>query len=256
VIFCHQLVWIYGREPAWAEAHLLSVPGHDREDERAFWSGFFWAGQFPGFQLYARLKPFLLAMVTTERDRYDHIDKIAGMLLAGWGSLDTSRQDGKRCVSDAEMRQALRTGGDAFRRQLLRYLRNWSREDESGRWGAEALVLLRDVWPRELSVRTEESSEYLFDLAIDAGDDRFTALVDAVTPLMTRLSPNAFGVFAGNEERVHEPMALLKLLYAALAPSATDWPYHADRVVERLATNPMTARDPRMTELRGRLTAR
>jgi hypothetical protein len=43
VIFSHQLVWIYGRAPSWAEAHLLSVLGHDREDERAFWSGFFWA---------------------------------------------------------------------------------------------------------------------------------------------------------------------------------------------------------------------
>jgi len=30
-------------------------------------------------------------------------------------------------------------------------------------------------------------------------------------------------------------MALLKLLYVALAQSATDWPYHADTVVERLA---------------------
>jgi hypothetical protein len=85
VIFSHQLVWIHGRVPAWAEAHLLSVLGHDREDERAFWSGFFWAAHFPGFELYAHLKPFLLAMVATERDRSDHIDKIAGMLARRLG---------------------------------------------------------------------------------------------------------------------------------------------------------------------------
>jgi hypothetical protein len=256
VIFSHQLVWIYGHAPGWAEAHLLNVLGQDQEDEQAFWSGFFWAANFPGFELFARLKPFLLTMVATERDRSDHIDKIAGILLAGWGSFDTSRQDGERCVSNDEMRQALRTGGDAFRRRLLWYLRTWSKEDESGRWGTDALVLLRDVWPRERSVKTEETSEYLFDLAIDAGEDRVTALVDAVTPLMTTLSPNALGVLAGNEERVHEPMALLKLLYAALAPSANDWPYHADRVVERLAVNPVRAQDPRMAELRRRLAAR
>jgi len=197
-------------------------------------------------------------MVATERDRSDHIDKIAGILLAGWGSFDTI-QDGKRCVSDDEMRQALRTSGDAFRRRLLSYLRAWSKEDESRRWGAEALVLLREVWPRERAVRTEETSEYLFDLAIDADRHRFAAVVDAVTPLMTTLSPNALGVLEptrDHDEQVREPLALLKLLYAALSQNAADWPYGADSVVERVAANPATANDPRMAELRRRLAAR
>jgi hypothetical protein len=259
VIFSHQLIWIYSHAPGWAEAHLLSVLGHGREDERAFWSGFFWAAHFPGFELCARVKPFLLAMVAAERDRSDHIDKIAGILLAGWGSFDTTR-GGKRCVSDDEMRRALRTGGDAFRRRLLWYLRTWSREDKSGRWGADALVLLGEAWPRERAVRTEGTSEYLFDLAIDADGDRFTLVVDAVIPLMTTLSPHALGVVdparTGGEETARDPMALLKLLYAALSQEAADWPYGADNVVERLAANPATARDPRMTELRRRLAAR
>jgi hypothetical protein len=254
VIFSHQLVWIYGHAPDWAEAHLLSVLGQDREDERAFWSGFFWAARFPGFEIYARLKPFLLAMVSTERDRSGDVEQIAGMLLGGWGSFDQTR-GGKRCVSHDEMREALRTGGDAFRRQVLWYLKTWSNEDRSG-WSAQALVLLREVWPRERAVRTKQTSERLFDLAIDADRDMFSPIVDAVTPLMTTLSSNALGVLAGDEALVREPMALLKLLYAALAQSATDWPYHADTVVERLAANPATAKDPRITELRRRLAAR
>jgi hypothetical protein len=151
VIFSHQLLWIYGHAPGWAEAHLLSVLGQDREDERAFWSGFFWAAQLPGFELYARLKPLLLAMVATERDRSDHIDKIAGMLLAGWGTT----QGSERCVSNDEMRQALRMGGDAFRRRMLWHLKTWSKQDGQG-WGAQALVLLCDVWPRERAVRSKK----------------------------------------------------------------------------------------------------
>jgi SIR2-like domain len=257
VIFSHQLVWIYGHAPGWAEAHLLSVLDHDREDERAFWSGFFSAGRFPGFELYARLKPFLLAMVPIECDR-SSVERIAGMLLAGWGSFATT-DGGERCVSNEEMREALRSGGDAFRRRVLWYLKTWSREDRSG-WGAQALVLLRDVWPRERAVRTEETSEYLFDLAFDAEGERFTLVVDAVTPLMTTVRSDALGVIeltrAGDGELVHEPMALLKLLYVALAQSATEWPYHADTVVERLAANPATAKDPRIVELRRRLAAR
>jgi hypothetical protein len=259
VIFSHQLIWIYGRAPSWAEAHLLGVLGHDREDERAFWSGFFWAGRFPGFELYARLKPFLLTMVAMERDPSDHTDKTAGMLLAGWGSFDKTH-GGKRCVSDDEMRKALRKGGDAFRRQVLWYLKTWSKEDESGRWGAEALVLVRDVWPRERAVKTQATSELLFDLAIHADGARFTLLVDSLTPLMTTLSPNALGVVepmhTGSGETAREPAALLKLLYAALSQNAADWPYGADTMVERLTADPATAKDARIAELRRRLAAR
>jgi hypothetical protein len=221
--------------------------------------GFLLGSQFPGFELYARLKPFLLAMVATKRDRWDHIDKVAGILLAGWESFNTTKGRDP-CGSDDEMRQALRTGGDVFRRRLLWYLRTWSREDKTGRWDADALVLLRDVWPRDWAVRTEGTSEYLFDLAIDADPDRFPALVDAVTPLMTTLSPNALGVLEptrnGDEKRVREPLALLKLLFVALSQNAADWPYGADSVVDRLATNSLTANDPRMAELRRRLAAR
>jgi len=116
------------------------------------------------------------------------------------------------------------------------------------------------VWPRERVVRTEETSEYLFDLAIDADRHRFAAVVHAVTPLMMTLSPNALGVLEPtrdeDDERVREPLALVKLLYAALSQNAADWPYGADSVVERLAANPTTANDPRMAELRRRLAAR
>src|SRR5262249_54067306 len=96
VIFSHQLIWIYSHAPGWAEAHLLSVLGQDREDERAFWSGFFWAAHLPGLELYARLKPFLLGMASGEQDRSGDVEKIAGLVLAGWGSFDTT-QDGERC---------------------------------------------------------------------------------------------------------------------------------------------------------------
>ena len=139
------------------------------------------------------------------------------------------------------------------------HLKTWSKEG-GGASADQALVLLRDVWPRERAVRTEETSAGLFDLAIDTDGDMFTLLVDAVTPLMTTLSSSTLGLVelmrGADEELVREPMALLKLLYAALAQSATDWPYHADSVIERLAFNPATAHDPRMAELRRRLAAR
>jgi hypothetical protein len=116
------------------------------------------------------------------------------------------------------------------------------------------------VWPRERAVRTEPTSESLVDLVIDAEGDRFTPMVDAVTPLMIPVSSRALGLLQPmqgvGEEPLREPISLLKLLYAALSQNAVDWPYGADSVVERLAANPTTAQDPRLAELRRRLAAR
>jgi hypothetical protein len=60
------------------------------------------------------------------------------------------------------MREALRRGATPSGAKCSGYLKAWSREDGSG-WGAQALVLLRDV---------------------DADRDRLTLVVDAVTPLI------------------------------------------------------------------------
>jgi hypothetical protein len=81
-----------------------------------------------------------------------------------------------------------------------------------------------------------------------------------VTPLMTTVRSDALGGIeltrVDDQELVQDPRALLKLMYVALAQNATDWPYQADTVVERLAAKPETAQDPRMAELRRRLAAR
>jgi hypothetical protein len=47
-------------------------------------------------------------MVATERASSDHVDKVAGILLAGWGSFDKP-EGGERWVSDDKIRQAVRT---------------------------------------------------------------------------------------------------------------------------------------------------
>ena len=58
--------------------------------------------------------------------------------------------------------------------------------------------------------------------ATNADGDRFTLLVDTVTPLMTTVRSDALGVIeltrVGDEELVQEPRALLKLLYDAFYP--------------------------------------
>src|SRR5262249_23730007 len=147
----HQLPFLHHHAPAWTEAHVLSVLGADADDEHAFWSGFFWAARFPGFPLFRRLKPYLLALAVDPSKRTDRLEIAAGLILGGWANPDDA--SGEAPVSDDELREALRAGDDAFRHQVVWQLETWSRGD-GGEWRNNALRLLRDVWPRELVVRS------------------------------------------------------------------------------------------------------
>jgi hypothetical protein len=256
VIFVHQLPWLYHHVDQWTEERLLSILGGDAEDEGAFWAGFFWASKLPVPALFRRLKPHLLEIVSNPRKRRKDLEVLAGLILAGWRAQDDS--SGQSLVSDEEMQEALRSGGDAFRCQVLWQMRTWNNPPIEG-WGAANLRLLREVWPRDLAVRSENVSAGMFSLAVEAGD-HFEAFVDAVTPLMTKLSGNSHCMFAlaqsnGKAETI-DPLASLKLIFAALPESSQDWPYGAEVIVERLAKTVETASDPRTTELRRRLAAR
>ena len=81
----------------------------------------------------------------------------------GWANADQTI--GEAPVSDGELREALRAGDNAFRHRILWQLKAWT-PGEGGEWRGDALRLLREVWPRELVVRSPSLSEDLFELAL------------------------------------------------------------------------------------------
>jgi len=179
------------------------------------------------------------------------------LILGGWGSIDEST--GRSAVSDDELREVLRSGGEPTRGQMLWQLQAWSRDAES-EWCDKRLRLLRDVWPRERAARSPDVSEHLFELAVEADPADFPALVDVVTPLMTPVSQRALGMVSlaqkdGKAETL-DGLALLTLVFTALPADASQWPYGADSVVGVLARRAETAQDARTVELRRRLAAR
>jgi hypothetical protein len=256
VFFARQVPYLRHHAPAWTDEHVLSVLGADHEDEQAFWSGFFWAAQFPGYAIFRRLKPYLLAMAVDPTNRAGRLEIAAGLVLGGWANVD--EETGRAPVSDSDLRDALRASDYAFRHQIIWQLRGWSRGD-GGEWRSNALRLLREVWPRELVVRSPKVSEDLFSLVLETGDD-FPAFVGAVTPLMTALDKNANCMLeltlADGKADALDPKALLTLVHTALPENAADWPWRADVVVDRVARTAETARDPRAAQLRQRLARR
>ena len=116
-------------------------------------------------------------------------------------------------------------------------------------------------WPRQASIKSAILSDRMLDLALKFRGS-FPEIVQALLPLITRVSPQSFSLYRIGREvdddgRLEpDPPALLDLLWAVLPEKASEWPYGADLVVERLAENPELIVDKRLNGLRLRLAGR
>lgn len=256
VMFAHQLSWLYSIAPQWSEENLLPASQGAGEDAGAFWAGFFWAARVPNLDLFFKLKPSMLALAKHGAERRKHTEILAGILLAGWGSRRDAKGD--RAISDAEMREILLTADDDFRTQIVWHLKIWSKEEGSD-WQDDALALLREVWPRQLAIRTARMSARLCELAF-ANEERFPEFVDCILPLVTKVEGDrAHFPFGNDKERIvtQYPEQTLALLSAVLADDVRQWPYGVNELLSSIAeAAPSLARDGRLVELNRRWDAR
>src|SRR3546814_10523311 len=87
-----RLNWLFNIDPEWVEARLLDLADQTNADAEAFWGGYFWGARTPQLPLYQRLKPFFFALARNGVKRRDHANKLAGMLLAGWGGEEEAQE--------------------------------------------------------------------------------------------------------------------------------------------------------------------
>src|SRR3546814_14128160 len=101
-----RLNWLFNIDPEWVEARLLDLADQTNADAEAFWGGYFWGARTPQLPLYQCLKPFFFALARNGVKRRDHANKLAGMLLAGWGGEEeaTERTDERRVGEEVCMR--------------------------------------------------------------------------------------------------------------------------------------------------------
>lgn len=247
------LNWLYNIDPEWTERQLVVLAERGGDDAAAFWGGYFWGARTPQLPLYQRLKPSFVALARDGTKRRDHANKLAGMLLAGWGGEDDAA-DPERLVPDVELREILIHAEDELRTQMLGYLERWSREPES-RWGDRIVPFLQQVWPRQRAVRTPRISSRLADLAL-ANSERFVAIVAIIRPWLKPIQ--GAGLRTGpslNEENgaaARHPETMLDLLWAILAEDPMQWPYETGKILDVLLQADETADDQRLAELRRR----
>ena len=262
VIFFHNLNWFFAVDPKWTEHYLLPVlKDNDREDRDAAWSGFLWGARTPNRELYMRLKNHMLQFaVNPLPSRRSNCEIIAGMILAGWGTVDDI--SGERCISNEEMRSLLLTVDDEFRSRILWQAQRWSdeiNEKSNERWKGQLPELLQ-IWPRQLSARTPNTSARLCELAFSSGDE-FPTIAALVLPFLGRIEsdhlmlPELRRSGGGIVDRY--PEQALALLHAVLPDNALAWPYRTEEILKKIeeASSSLNS-DNRLISLKRRWDAR
>jgi len=224
-------------------------------------AGLVWSGQVPYRPLYMRLKAELLALPS----KIEHISGldtfVAAVLVAGWVfGIDAE----EAYVSNAELRQVILAGDDAFRSHVLWQLKNWPAKSSNG-WASRILLFLDEVWPRQRSVKNSVMSGHLVELALQR-PDQLLRLAEGVLPFVRSVGQSlCFFQLASESSQSDakyrglieaQPYPILALAYAGLSDNAADWPYGSESVVNQLAALPTIQQDPRMVALRMRLATR
>ncbi len=255
VIFGFQLGFLYFVDPQWTEEHLLSViePNGERQDQEALWAGFFWRARVPSTELFGRIKGSILALLEGDGAyRRHHLEVLAGVVLAGWGTRKDYNDE--RLISSDELRSFLIRGGAEFRQNVLWTLDRWSEEDH---WSTMVPEFLRDVWPKQKSIRTKEISGRLVDLALSQ-KGRFPEVAKLVADLVSKVDDQRIFIpeLRKSEETVaaQYPDETLNLLYAVLPENARLWPYGAREAIEVIGeVKPALTSHPRFIALQSRL---
>lgn len=239
VIFFSNLEWFFTIDPQWTEDHLLpALQANDRDDRDAAWSGFLRGAKVPNGQLYMQLKSDMLELSTAPLlSQKSYSTVMANIILAGWGTVETTT--GERYISNDEMCSLLLKVDDKFRSHILWLVQRWSKDKDEkthNLWRKQLPELLQ-IWPRNLSIRSSNTSAWFCTLAFSS-KEQFTKIAALVLPLLSkieldRLTISSFTKPADDIIDQH-PEKVLELIYAVLPDNALAWPYWVGRILQQI----------------------
>jgi len=260
VLCSRNLGWFYAREPKWTSDNLLSaISSNDNETIQSFWSGFFWSGKVPSSKLFRVLKaPMLTFAHQNELSRKGYGKVMVSNVLAGWTGID--EETGLSYISNKELRELLVRADDDFRSQILWKISFWSAKDKNGTWLEHLNVLLRDVWPKQISAKSPSTTLKLCTLVF-TNEVIFSKVAHLVQPLLVKVNGvhNSVPHLGRNKEKIIEnhPDKVLSILHVVLSNDSRIWPYHVNDIFIRIEkADPNLRYDERLIELKRKWNSR
>lgn len=251
VMFTHSLEWFYARDPRWTRANLISFLDTDADDQKAFWSGFFWNPQVHS-KLFEVLKPYLVQLVYDKSvEKQGHLNTLSAILLGYWWNV--LPKTGKRFVSNAEMREILLQADENYRVQTLWQAKSFLTGKKADRRNLS--TFLTDVWPRHKKAKSPRIFTALCELAF-TDTEAFGTLAEIILPLVSKVDKHGFFIYKLEDSKIIDlfPEKVLALLCAVLPDNTSEWPYGIGNVLKRIGEiKPDLLKDTRLLELRKRL---
>lgn len=250
-IIARKTAWLFQTDPDWVKRNLIAPALADGDDADAFWSGFAVEAYTPQEPLFIELRDSMLKRVSRSQGERDHAHTLAGMLLVGWGAPQQ-----RAIISAFELRDVLIGSTEVVQAAVLRHLAQFAADPDSG-WKNNVLPFLRDVWPKQRSLKTVANSAHLLQLAL-ALPDQFSQIVGVIRPWLRHIPPGQFPALPDKLEGFDQEgrEALIEVLLATLPADRRDWPYDARGAIDALAAEVAFSGDRRLIELRRRLHTR
>lgn len=239
VVFFYNINYFFHVDPKWTEDHLLpALRGDDQDDRDAAWSGFLRRFRLPNKKLYMQLKSDMLEFAVTPPLSLSLYSKIiASIVLGGWKDLDSTT--GERCISNDEMHNLLLKTDDKFRSRILWQAQQWFKAEDvktSSSWKKQLPKLLQ-IWPRNLSIRSSNTSAWFCTLAFSS-KEQFPTIAALVLPLLSKIELDCLTLssFTKPADDIidQHPEKVLELIYAVLPDNALAWPYEMEEILQRI----------------------
>jgi len=251
VIFIHNLQWFYVRDNRWTQAHLISILATDNEDQKAFWSGFFWNPKVHT-KLFEVLKPYLVGLVHDKTiEKQGHQNTLSAILLAYWWQVHPKTSN--RFISNEEMRDILLQADDNFRVQTLWHAKSFLTKKKADKKNLQTFFI--EVWPRHKKAKSPKISTALCELAF-TDTETFESLAGIILPLVTKVDRHGFFIYKLEDSKIIDlfPEKVLALLCMVLPDNTSEWPYGIGNALKRIGeVKPALLKDRRFLELRKRL---
>lgn len=250
-----QTNWLFHVAAPWVREQLTPFwnSSHDGEDVAAFWSGFLAQNAVPQPPLFREMRSSLLRLAHTAFAlRHEEARRLSNILLCAWGErLDSNDDVPENHVAATELREVLIHAGEDYADLTLWHLKQLTLMAASTLTGESVCQFLRDVWPRQKTVRSERFSESLVELAVSL-PGQFDDIVSEIVPKLTVLSQQSMVLHQANivdEIVANSPKLLVALMCVILDDDATKWPYHATDIVQRLAASEAAQNEPQFETL-------
>jgi len=219
IMLARALAWLYRLKPDLVVPSFLSLFDWDTSGEaRGVWSGYLTSPRMTP-ELWSVIRPLFLQLFPHSGD----LGELENQLYRLFGHV-LLREEFP--LEPSEARRALTLGTAAGRAQVAWLW--WRQADAAPDYGATLFhdrlkYLLTNVWPLELELRDETTSNRLADLALCCGTE-FGDAVRTITPLLTKITTSHFLWSLGQKDHADKyPRATLALIDALAGEQIKPW---------------------------------